>query len=93
MRSQVSSYNGAVDAYNAKPADERDPASLAGQAGCATRVRRMMKAAQEKLAEARRQRNEAAGPRARAVAGARDTAPEKPSYGEQFADGVDGAEI
>ena len=52
-----------------------------------------VKAAQEKLAEARRQRNEAAGPARSAVAGARDAAPEKPSYGEQALDGLQGLNL
>lgn len=49
----------------------------------------MAKAAQEKLDNARKQRDEQAGTVAAAVRAARDAAPAKPSYGEQLEDGID----
>ncbi|GAA2395456.1 hypothetical protein GCM10010420_21170 [Streptomyces glaucosporus] len=52
-----------------------------------------MRAAQEILDEARRQRDEAEAEAASAVAAARDTAPAKPSYGDQFVDGLVGMHL
>ncbi|MDX3228040.1 putative T7SS-secreted protein [Streptomyces sp. ME19-01-6] len=83
-----SAHNGKVDAYNAavdagkdpgpKPRAFHDPGP--GKA----------KAAQEKLDEARRQRNKAEETAVKAVAQARDAAPPKPSYAAQVADGLQG---
>ncbi|MFJ6940559.1 putative T7SS-secreted protein [Streptomyces sp. NPDC101132] len=80
-------YNDKVDAYNdavkekkddlpPRPDGFKDP----GAAG--------LKAAYEKVAEARNQRNEAAETARSAIAAARDMAPPKPSYAEQLEDGV-----
>ncbi|MFI1334085.1 putative T7SS-secreted protein [Streptomyces sp. NPDC020845] len=88
---KVGAYNKAADAYNALPADKRDPSSLPEKPGAfhdpgAADV----KAAQEMLAEARRQRNEAHGVAKAAVEAARDAAPKKPSYAQQVGDGLQG---
>ncbi|MFI0734353.1 putative T7SS-secreted protein [Streptomyces sp. NPDC021225] len=90
----VSAYNKAVDAYNGLPADKRDPSSLPDKPGAfqdpgAAEV----KAAQELLAEARRQRDEAHGVAKAAVEGARDAAPKKPSYARQVGDGLEGLNL
>ncbi|MFK4186258.1 putative T7SS-secreted protein [Streptomyces sparsogenes] len=83
-------YNKQVDAYNAaiedgkdacKPGEFHDPGP--GKA----------KLAQQKLDEARRQRNEAADTARTAVKAARDAAPPKPSYFDQADDGLTGLKL
>ncbi|MGW3569139.1 putative T7SS-secreted protein [Streptomyces sp. NPDC000941] len=91
---EVSAYNKAADAYNALPADKRDPSSLPDKPGTFHDPGTAeMKAAQELLAEARRQRNEAHGVAKAAVEGARDAAPKKPSYAQQVGDGLTGLSL
>ncbi|MFE9296208.1 putative T7SS-secreted protein [Streptomyces niveus] len=86
---RVDTYNKAADAYNAKPADQRDPATLPPKPGeFADPGKARMMEAQETLAEARRQRNAAAETARGAVRAARDAAPPKPSYAEQVVDGT-----
>ncbi|MFE1877280.1 DUF6531 domain-containing protein, partial [Streptomyces sp. NPDC059496] len=53
----------------------------------------LFKAAEDKLDTARKQRNEVAETATTAVSAARDAAPPKPSYSEQFKDGMDYLEI
>ncbi|MFI1331855.1 putative T7SS-secreted protein [Streptomyces sp. NPDC020845] len=86
----VTAYNEQVVAYNAavedgkdacKPEKFHDPGP--GKA----------KLAQQKLDEARRQRNEAADTARTAVKAARDAAPPKPSYFEQAEDGLTGLKL
>ncbi|MFD8380563.1 putative T7SS-secreted protein [Streptomyces sp. NPDC059679] len=86
----VSAYNEQVAAYNTaiedgkdacKPGKFHDPGP--GKA----------KLAQQKLDEARRQRNEAADTARTAVKAARDAAPPKPSYFEQADDGFTGLKL
>ncbi|MER7794968.1 putative T7SS-secreted protein [Streptomyces sp. NPDC097640] len=86
----VQAYNEQVVAYNAaiedgkdacKPGKFHDPGP--GKA----------KLAQQKLDEARRQRNEAADTARTAVKAARDAAPPKPSYFEQAEDGLTGLKL
>ncbi|AZM59559.1 MULTISPECIES: putative T7SS-secreted protein [unclassified Streptomyces] len=89
-RKKVDTYNKAVDRYNALPADKRDPSTLPP---CPAPTfddpgKKLMKEAQEILAEARKQRNTAAETARTAVRAARDMAPEKPSYKEQLGDGL-----
>ena len=88
-RKKVDDYNGAVDRYNAQPADKRDPSSLPPKPGetFADPGKKLMTEAQDILAEARKQRNSAAETARSAVRAARDMAPEKPSYAEQLGDG------
>ncbi|MFI8963405.1 putative T7SS-secreted protein [Streptomyces sp. NPDC053493] len=91
---KVEDYNKAVEQYNAKPADKRDPSSLPPKPGTFTDPgKALMAEAQEILAEARKQRNSAAETARKAVQAARDEAPPKPSYGEQLKDGLDELEI
>ncbi|MFK4267185.1 putative T7SS-secreted protein [Streptomyces milbemycinicus] len=91
---KVSAYNDAVDAYNAIPADKRDPASLPDKPGAFHDPGTAdIKAAQDLLAEARRQRNEAQGVAKAAVEAARDAAPKKPSYAKQVSDGLTGLQL
>ncbi|MFI6289521.1 putative T7SS-secreted protein [Streptomyces sp. NPDC051018] len=93
-KSQVDTYNKAADAYNAKPADQRDPATLPPKPGAFTDPgKARMEEAQQILAEARRQRNTAAETARSAVRAARDTAPPKPSYAQQFQDGMAELEV
>ncbi|MEU3784359.1 putative T7SS-secreted protein [Streptomyces sp900129855] len=89
-RKKVDDYNGAVDRYNAQPADERDPASLPPRPAATfdDPGKKLMKEAQDLLADARTQRNSAAETARTAVRAARDMAPQKPSYAEQLGDGV-----
>ncbi|GGT77700.1 putative T7SS-secreted protein [Streptomyces althioticus] len=89
-RKKVDTYNKAVDRYNALPADKRDPSTLPP---CPAPTfddpgKKLMKEAQEILAEARKQRNTAAEAARTAVRAARDMAPEKPSYTQQLGDGL-----
>ncbi|MDX3229027.1 putative T7SS-secreted protein [Streptomyces sp. ME19-01-6] len=86
---KVSAYNKAADAYNALPADKRDPSSLPDKPGAFHDPGAAdIKAAQELLEEARRQRREAHGVAKAAVEAARDAAPKKPSYAQQVGDGL-----
>ncbi|MFG2868213.1 putative T7SS-secreted protein [Streptomyces sp. NPDC048338] len=89
-RKKVDDYNGAVDRYNAQPADKRDPASLPPKPGATFEDpgKALMKEAQDILAEARKQRNSAAETARTAIRAARDMAPAKPSYAEQAGDGL-----
>ncbi|MGW4028851.1 putative T7SS-secreted protein [Streptomyces sp. NPDC004838] len=88
-REKVDDYNGAVDRYNAQPADTRDPASLPPRPAATfdDPGKMLMKEAQDILADARTQRNSAAETARTAVRAARDMAPRKPSYTEQVGDG------
>ncbi|MFF3000558.1 putative T7SS-secreted protein [Streptomyces sp. NPDC057950] len=94
-RKKVDDYNSAVDRYNARPADERDPASLPPRPAATfdDPGQKLMKDAQDLLAEARKQRNSAAETARTAVRAARDMAPKKPSYAEQAADGLQELQI
>ncbi|WP_371624828.1 DUF6531 domain-containing protein [Streptomyces sp. NBC_01116] len=86
---KTTTYNKAVDAYNAKPAADRDPSSLPPKPGAFNDPGTgRMEEAQELLAEARKQRNTAAETARKAVTAARDTAPAKPRYSEQAMDGL-----
>ncbi|MDX3226827.1 putative T7SS-secreted protein [Streptomyces sp. ME19-01-6] len=88
---KVSAYNKAADAYNALSAEKRDPASLPDKPGAFHDPGAAdIKAAQELLEEARRQRSEAHGVAKAAVEAARDAAPKKPSYAQQVGDGLQG---
>ncbi|MEU0342427.1 putative T7SS-secreted protein [Streptomyces bobili] len=94
-RKKVDDYNSAVDRYNAQPADKRDPSTLPP---CPAPTfddpgKKLMKEAQDILAEARKQRNSAAETARTAVRAARDMAPEKPSYADQLGDGLDELQI
>ncbi|RLL66095.1 putative T7SS-secreted protein [Streptomyces sp. Z26] len=90
---KVDAYNDAVDTYNAKPAGERDPDSLPDKPPGTDPGAADVKAAREKLADARRQRDEAAAPTRTALQAARDAAPDKPSYVEQAQDGMEGLNL
>ncbi|MEC4014877.1 putative T7SS-secreted protein [Streptomyces sp. H27-D2] len=90
----VAEYNTSAESYNASAAEGKEPGtkpvkpgefSDPGTAG--------LKAAQGTLDEARRQRDEAAESARKAVRSARDAAPDKPSYGEQFEDGLTGLQL
>ncbi|MEU2572057.1 putative T7SS-secreted protein [Streptomyces anulatus] len=86
---KTSTYNKAVEAYNAKPSDQRDPSTLPPKPGTFSDPGTgRMEEAQSLLAEARKQRNTAADIARKAVAAARDSAPEKPRYSEQAMDGL-----
>ncbi|MFW3473989.1 putative T7SS-secreted protein [Streptomyces microflavus] len=86
---KTSTYNKAVEAYNAKPSDQRDPSSLPPKPGTFSDPGTgRMEEAQSLLAEARKQRNTAADIARKAVTAARDSAPEKPRYSEQAMDGL-----
>ncbi|MFG3266544.1 putative T7SS-secreted protein [Streptomyces bobili] len=89
-RKKVDDYNSAVDRYNAQPSDKRDPSTLPP---CPAPTfddpgKKLMKEAQDILAEARTQRNSAAETARTAVRAARDMAPAKPSYTDQLGDGL-----
>ncbi|MFE0389043.1 putative T7SS-secreted protein [Streptomyces bungoensis] len=88
-RKKVDDYNKAVDHYNAQPADKRNPSSLPPRPAETfdDPGKKLMKDAQDILAEARRQRNSAAETARSAVRAARAMAPKKPSYAEQLRDG------
>ncbi|MET7684036.1 putative T7SS-secreted protein [Streptomyces sp. NPDC005423] len=94
-RTKVDDYNKAVDRYNAQPADRRDPSSLPPRPAETfdDPGKKLMKEAQDLLAEARRQRNSAAQTASSAVRAARDMAPRKPSYAEQLRDGYEELQI
>ncbi|WP_374983333.1 putative T7SS-secreted protein [Streptomyces fradiae] len=85
-------YNQKVDEYNAavRAGDENPPPRPSGfkdpgEAG--------LKAAYDKVINARKQRNEAAGRAHSALVEARDAAPPKPSYAEQVGDGLEAMAI
>ncbi|HEY8985034.1 MAG TPA: RHS repeat-associated core domain-containing protein [Streptomyces sp.] len=90
-RKKIDDYNSAVDRYNAQPADKRDPSSLPAKPAATfdDPGKKLMRDAQDILAEARRQRNAAAETARTAIRAARDLAPKKPSYAEQVGDGLD----
>ncbi|MFJ3225964.1 putative T7SS-secreted protein [Streptomyces sp. NPDC086783] len=94
-RKKVDDYNGAVDRYNAQPADKRDPASLPPKPAATFEDpgKKLMQEAQDLLADARTQRNTAAETARSAVRAARDMAPRKPSYAEQLRDGLQEAQF
>ncbi|MGW0469484.1 putative T7SS-secreted protein [Streptomyces sp. NPDC003027] len=94
-RKKVDDYNSAVDRYNAQPADKRDPASLPPKPAATFEDpgTKLMKEAQDILAEARKQRNSAAETARTLVRAARDMAPQKPSYAEQAGDGLQELQI
>ncbi|MFJ5848781.1 putative T7SS-secreted protein [Streptomyces sp. NPDC092903] len=94
-RKKVDDYNKAVDRYNAKPSDKRDPAELPPRPASTFEDpgKKLMKDAQDILAEAREQRNSAAQTARTAIGAARDMAPKKPSYSEQLGDGFEEAQI
>ncbi|MEV6617180.1 putative T7SS-secreted protein [Streptomyces sp. NPDC051051] len=94
-RKKVDDYNSAVDRYNAQPAGKRDPASLPPKPASTfdDPGKKLMKEAQDILAEARTQRNSAAETARTAVRAARDMAPKKPSYTEQLGDGLQELQI
>ncbi|MFJ8667047.1 putative T7SS-secreted protein [Streptomyces sp. NPDC093600] len=94
-RKKVDDYNSAVDRYNAQPADKRDPASLPPRPAATFEDpgTKLMKEAQDILAEARKQRNSAAENARTLVRAARDMAPQKPSYAEQAGDGLQELQI
>ncbi|MFF5973174.1 putative T7SS-secreted protein [Streptomyces sp. NPDC012769] len=94
-KKKVDDYNRAVERYNAQPADKRDPSTLPPRPGDSFEDpgKKLMKEAQDILAEARRQRNSAAETARSAVRAARDMAPEKPSYAEQLRDGYEESQI
>ncbi|WP_157862237.1 putative T7SS-secreted protein, partial [Wenjunlia vitaminophila] len=90
----VDRYNAAADSYNAALEKGKDPGRKPtapspfedpGPSG--------LRRAQEILDDARRQRNDAAGVARSAIAAARDTAPDKPSYAEQVRDGFTGLNL
>ncbi|RNG30609.1 putative T7SS-secreted protein, partial [Streptomyces botrytidirepellens] len=88
---KVDAYNTAAEAYNAKVDDGKDPGKKPTKPGeFHDPGTAKAKAAQEKLDEARRQRDEAVIAARKAVQQAKDAAPPKPSYGEQFGAGLDG---
>ncbi|MHC3818339.1 putative T7SS-secreted protein [Streptomyces sp. DT9] len=94
-RKKVDDFNKAVDRYNAKPSDKRDPSELPPRPASTFEDpgKKLMKDAQDILAEARTQRNSAAQTARTAISAARDMAPKKPSYSEQLRDGFDEAQV
>lgn len=88
-KAKVDAYNKAVDQYNAKPTDQRDPAELPPKPGAFQDPgTKLMQEAQDILADARKQRNSAAEAARTAIRKARDAAPPKPSYAQQAGDGL-----
>ncbi|WP_371632790.1 DUF6531 domain-containing protein [Streptomyces sp. NBC_01259] len=94
-RKKIDDFNKAVDRYNAKPSDKRDPSELPPRPASTFTDpgKKLMKDAQDILAEARTQRNSAAQTARAAISAARDMAPKKPSYSEQLRDGFDEAQV
>ncbi|MGY0056222.1 putative T7SS-secreted protein [Streptomyces sp. LZ34] len=91
---KVDTYNAAVDKYKAAVEDGKEPGAKPKEpAEFADPGPAKAKAAQEKLDEARRQRNKAEETAVKAVAQARDAAPPKPSYAEQVGDGLEGLQL
>ncbi|MER5929828.1 putative T7SS-secreted protein [Streptomyces sp. NPDC002054] len=83
----VDAHNKNVDTYNEAVKARKDP--LPPRPGTFTDPgKAKASAAQDKLDSARRQRNDMAETARTAIRAARDTAPAKPSYGEQLADGL-----
>ncbi|RNG30509.1 putative T7SS-secreted protein [Streptomyces botrytidirepellens] len=92
--SKVDAYNAAAMTYNLLPADERDPSTLPDKPGeFHDPGAEGIKAAEDILKEARRQRNEAHDAAKKSVETARDEAPAKPSYSEQVSDGFEGLKL
>ncbi len=94
-RKKVDDFNKAVDRYNAKPSDKRDPSELPPRPASTFEDpgKKLMKDAQDILAEARTQRNSAAQTARTAISAARDMAPKKPSYTEQLGDGFEELQV
>lgn len=91
---KVADYNLAADTYNAASASGRDPGPAPSKPGDFHDPGDSgRKAAKEKLADARKQRDEAAESAREAVRTARDAAPAKPSYTEQLEDGLVGLRL
>jgi RHS repeat-associated protein len=90
----VTAYNQAVDAYNATAPECRVPGALPPcPAAFQDPGPGEREAAQEILAEARRQRSEARERAEREIATARDAAPPMPSYSEQVGDAYTGLQL
>jgi RHS repeat-associated protein len=88
---KVDAYNTAAETYNTKVESGKDPGKKPTKPGeFHDPGTAKAKAAQEKLDEARRQRDEAVVAARKAVQQAKDAAPPKPSYGDQFGAGLDG---
>ncbi|WP_371774542.1 putative T7SS-secreted protein [Streptomyces sp. NBC_01438] len=94
-RKKIDDFNKAVDRYNAKPSDKRDPSELPPRPASTFEDpgKKLMKDAQDILAEARTQRNSAAQTARTAISAARDMAPKKPSYSEQLGDGFEELQV
>ncbi|MCL6293320.1 putative T7SS-secreted protein [Streptomyces sp. 43Y-GA-1] len=94
-RKRIDDYNKAVNRYNAQAPEERNPGTLPP---CPAPTfddpgKSIMQDAQELLAQAREQRNAAAETARSAVRAARDKAPEKPTYAQQVAGGLQELQI
>ncbi|MGP3971504.1 putative T7SS-secreted protein, partial [Streptomyces sp. 6N223] len=92
---EVAAYNAAVEVYNATAPECRNPGTLPARPadefhdpGPGER-----EAAEEILAEARRQRTDARDAAQREIEAARDAAPPMPSYSEQVGDVRDGVRL
>ncbi|MGW0667769.1 putative T7SS-secreted protein [Streptomyces sp. NPDC002746] len=94
-RKKIDDFNKAVDRYNAKPSDKRDPSELPPRPASTFEDpgKKLMKDAQDILAEARTQRNSAAQTARTAISAARDMAPKKPSYSQQLRDGAEELQV
>ncbi|MGN5635269.1 putative T7SS-secreted protein, partial [Streptomyces sp. AC154] len=94
-RKKVDDFNKAVDRYNAKPSDKRDPSELPPRPASTFTDpgKKLMQDAQDILAEARTQRNTAAQTARTAISAARDMAPKKPSYTQQLGDGFEELQV
>ncbi|MFJ3530091.1 putative T7SS-secreted protein [Streptomyces sp. NPDC090132] len=94
-RKKIDDFNKAVDRYNAKPSDKRDPSELPPRPASTFEDpgKKLMQDAQDILAEAREQRNSAAQTARTAICAARDMAPKKPSYSEQLGDGFEELQV
>ncbi|MGW2328038.1 putative T7SS-secreted protein, partial [Streptomyces sp. NPDC001700] len=91
---KVDAYNTAAEAYNTKAESGKDPGAKPTKPGeFHDPGTAKAKAAQEKLDEARRQRDEAVIAARKAVQQAKDSAPPKPSYGKQVGDGLEGLQL
>ncbi|MFD7500380.1 putative T7SS-secreted protein [Streptomyces sp. NPDC059850] len=91
---KVDTYNTAAEAYNTKAESGKDPGTKPTKPGeFHDPGTAKAKAAQEKLDEARRQRDEAVIAARKAVQQAKDAAPPKPSYGKQLGDGFEGLRL
>ncbi|MEU0838659.1 putative T7SS-secreted protein [Streptomyces sp. NPDC005962] len=88
---KVDTYNTAAETYDKKVESGKHPGAKPTKPGeFHDPGTAKAKAAQEKLDEARRQRDEAVIAARKAVQQAKDAAPPKPSYGKQFGAGLDG---